>query len=198
MSPVSDRLTYANIKGQITTIDIANNSTSSTWQAPVWLSNLSYSPDGSSIAGVDLGNFTAYVYSLDGVMLTRYTWDQSTSPVLYGGYFSPDWTKIAWVARSTLQVMTIPDGKFKPSLDHQDAVSAFAWSPDSKIIATASAVVGGDRPTPLVYLWDAEANNLQKTITTENPIQSLSFSPDSTELAILDAKGVMMVFPVVQ
>lgn len=129
-------------------------------------------------------------------MQTQYVWDQTADPALYGAFINPDWTEIAWIARNTLQFMTIPEGELKSTLVQQDAIAATAWSPNSNLFATGSAIVVGNEPTPLVSVWEAHTNTLVKAFPITQSIQNISFSPDSSEIAVLDVKGVMRVFSI--
>ncbi len=164
------------------------------WSAPAWLSDLSYSPDGELLSGTDLANFSVYIFSLDGQLKQRLEWDHSVSPTLYGAFFSPDWKKIAWVTRSVVQVMEISTEKLTPIFGHQDAISAFAWSPDNRFIATSAASAAGDANTSHVYFWDLDLPGLARSLEMEAAVQSLAFSPDGKRLGILDVNGKLHIF----
>ena len=110
VQPGGDRMAAATLHGEITQLSTRAEESPLTWQAPAWLSNLSYSPDGARLGGVDLATFTVYIFSLDGIVQQKLEWTSSASSNLYGAYFSPDWSRIAWAARGAVQIIEIPSG----------------------------------------------------------------------------------------
>ena len=162
-----------------------------------WLANLSYSPDGSQIGGVDLANFTVHIF--DGTSaqeLRSLSWDGGASPDLYGAYFSPDWQRIAWVARGTVQLMDANNGANGALLSHEDFVSAVAWSPNGRLLATAAAATVNGELNPVVSLWDTRDGSLINRLVQINGIANFMFSLDGKELAILDNRGKLSVWVV--
>ena len=186
----------ATLQGEITQLSTGSEGSPLTWQAPAWLSNLSYSPDGARLGGVDLATFTVYIFSLDGIVQQKLEWTSSASPNLYGAFFSPDWSRIAWAARSAVQIMEIPSSEQGPLLNHEDYVSAVQWSPDSQVLATAAAQNTGGGSIPIVILWNPANGQILKTFVQQFAVQSLSFSPDSRKLAVMDVNGDLQVFSI--
>jgi WD40 repeat protein len=191
-----DRLAFATFDAQVSQIQDPANPVIENWNAPEWLSNLSFSPDGSHLAGVDLANFVIYVFSLDGKIEKTLEWTGSASANLYGAYISPDWKEVAWVAREAVQIMDMTTGGEGAILNHKDPVSAIAWTLNSEFLATASLSMNGDEIEPVIYIWDPSKDIPIKTLPQMAPIQSLTFSPDGQDLAVLDTKGEVRVFDI--
>ncbi len=198
-APSGNQLASASYENQLKVWDTSNGQISKTWDLPYWLSDISYSPDGTQISGVDLPNFTVHILdAASGNEVKSLTWNESASPVLYGAYFSPDWKTIAWVARGTVQLMSVESGKLGPLLSHEDAVNALAWSPDSTLIATASAATVNGNFVPVVELWSADTGKTLNTLVLSDPALQISFSPDGKTLATLDSAGTVQFWAVKQ
>jgi WD40 repeat protein len=196
-APSGKQLASASYENQLMVWDASTGQISKNWELPYWLSNLSYSPDGTQIGGVDLPNFTVHILDAStGKQIKSLTWNQSTSPALYGAYFSPDWKTIAWVARGTVQLMSVDNGKLGPALNHEDAVNTLAWSPDSSLLATASAATVNGNFVPVVELWSVGSGKTLKTLVLSNPAIQVSFSPDGKSLATLDSTGALQFWAV--
>jgi WD40 repeat protein len=196
-APSGDQLASASYENQLTVWDAATGQVSKNWELPYWLSDLSYSPDGTQIGGVDLPNFTVHILDAStGKEVKSLTWNQGTAPALYGAYFSPDWKTIAWVARGTVQLMSVESGKLGPALNHEDAVNTLAWSPDSSLLATASAATVNGNFVPVVELWSISSGKTLNTLVLANPAIQVSFSPDGKNLATLDSTGTLQFWAV--
>jgi WD40 repeat protein len=196
-APSGRQLASANYENQLKVWDTSSGKISKNWDLPYWLSDLSYSPDGAQIGGVDLPNFTVHILDAStGNEIKSLTWSESASPVLYGAYFSPDWKTIAWVARGTVQLMSVESGRLGPMLSHEDAVNALAWSPDSTLLATASAATVDGNFVPVVELWSADSGKTLNTLVLSNPAIQVAFSPDGKRLATLDSTGTLQFWAV--
>jgi WD40 repeat protein len=198
-APSGSQLASASYENQLRIWDTSNGQISKTWDLPYWLSDISYSPDGSQIGGVDLPNFIVHILdATTGDEIKSLTWSESASPVLYGAYFSPDWKTIAWVARGTVQLMSVESGNLGPLLSHEDAVNALAWSPDSTLLATASAATVNGNFVPVVELWSLDTGKTLNTLVLSEPALQISFSPDGKTLATLDSAGTVQFWAVKQ
>ena len=152
-SPDGDQLAFATLDGGIVGLDANSQVESFTWKAPAWLSNLSISPDGTRLGGVDLANFLVYIYDLDGSIQKTMEWSEHASPALYSANFSPDWRSIAWVARGTVQLMSVDTGELGSQISHEDFVISCVWSPDSRRLATAAPVYNEGQLKMGVFVW---------------------------------------------
>jgi len=175
------------------------------WDLPYWVANLSFSPDGSRLAGVDLQTFTIHIWHLDQVPLDTpapldrplgsppgediLVWNPESIPALSQVVFSPDWSQVAWVARNTVQLMQVASGELGPAFQHEDFVNGISWSPDGSLLASAAAGTINDQFSPVAEFWDPQAGELVNTQALSEPVGSLGFSPDGSLLAILDAQG---------
>jgi WD40 repeat protein len=196
-SPDRSILAAATYQNQLVFWDTSNGQQISSQGIAYWLSNLSYSPDGSLLAGVDLPNFAVHIY--DAVTLEEQrtlTWTESASPALYGAFFSPDWKTLAWVARGTVQLMDVATQALGPTLSHEDFVNDAAWSPDGSLISTAAAGTVNGSFSPVVFVWDAQTGELITPLVQPEVVLSIAFSPDGRELASLIAGGNLQLWAV--
>lgn len=197
MSPAGDKLAYATFKGDVTTQPLGTNNNPQTWRSPTWLANLVYSADGRQLTGVDLAGFTIYFSdSSSGEILKTLVWSDSVTPGLTGADLSPDWRQIAWVTQSVVQLMSVDDGNLGPTLSHQYVVSDIAWSLDSRLLATTSAVLVNDELEPAVMIWDPKSGSLLNSLIQPAPVQSIAFSPDGYMLAVLNSDGNLRTWSV--
>jgi hypothetical protein len=85
-----------------------NSPSAQNWSLPTWLANLSFSPDGSQLAGADLANFSIYFLNVaTGDVVHKLEWLDSVTPALYGVQLSPDWRYAAWVSQNVIQIMAV-------------------------------------------------------------------------------------------
>lgn len=167
------------------------------WDTPSWLVELSFSPDGGKIAGVDLEGFSIFLYKVaTGEEVQKIRWSESASAVLYDALLSPDWSKIAWVSRGIVQIASVSDGAVGPLLTHEDYISDVAWAPNSQVLATAAAAIVDGQFSPVVQLWDVQTGKLLKTMVQQAGVIELEFSPDGYELAILLSDGVLQIWAI--
>lgn len=199
ISPQGDSLAYSTYDSALRVSTADEDPGPQVWQAPSWLANLSYSPDGGSLGGADLPNFMVYIFDAQtGEVERNLQWSESDSPALYGAFFAPDWQNLAWVARGTVQLMDVGGGTTGPMLNHEDSVSVIAWSPDSRLLATAAAGTVESEFAPIVIIWEVSSGQAVNTLVQKASVQSLSFSPDGGVLAILDSGGQLQMWAVEQ
>ncbi len=201
LSPAGDRLAYVTFDKTLVRqpVDAAARAQAAPLKLPAWLTNLAYSPDGAQLAGADLQNFRVYfIDAQSGQTLRSLDWPNSPAAALYGAYLSPDWSRVAWVAQGAVQVMDAASGAPGPLLGHADTVSALAWSPDGRLLATASAVNDRGSLSPALILWDPTSGRQAAVLRPAGPALALSFSPDGASLAALGADGALQVWRVAQ
>ncbi len=194
LNPNKKDLAYSTLKGEIFLWGSDSRSITRNWQQNAWLSDLSFSPDGQYLAGVDLSSFTATIYTQDGQVFKQLEWTEAVNPSLFGAFFSPDWKKLAWVSQSVVQMMDVTTGKNTVLLSHEDAVGAVAWAPNSSLIATSSTINQGGDIIPIVLIWDSNTGKQIHTYPQTSPVQSITFAPDNLSLAVLDVTGQLHVW----
>jgi WD40 repeat protein len=194
LNPNKRELAYSTLKGEVLLWSSESQRIIQKWQQNVWLNDLSFSPDGQYLAGVDLSNFTATIYAQDGQVIKQLGWTEAVNPSLFGAFFSLDWKKLAWVSQSVVQFMDVATGKTTVLLSHEDAVGAIAWALDSRLFATSSTITQGGDITAAVLVWDSDNGKLLHTFPQTSPVQSIAFSPDNLSLAVLDVAGQLHVW----
>lgn len=195
LTPAGDLMAYATFDSQIIVQKPGEVQGAQSWTMPGWLTNLSYSADGSQLAGTDLANFTIYFQNANtGEILRKLEWLDSATAALTGVYLSPDWRQAAWIAQGAVQLMDGRDGKLGPLLLHQDSVRAVAWSTDGRLLATAAAATVNDELQPVVQIWNASDGELLNTLVQPEAVQSLAFSPDGRQLAVLNTNGSLQTW----
>jgi WD40 repeat protein len=191
------RLAYTTFGGEVTALNLDDASDKQTWYMLDWLAGLAYSPDGSQLAGVDPANFTVYFMDASsGETLKTLSWQSSVTPGLTSAELSPDWSRIAWVTQGVVQLMNVDNGTLGPLLSHQYVVNDIAWSPDSRLLASASAVLVNDVLQPAVMIWDSKSGSLLNSLVQTAPVQSIAFSPDGRVLAVLNSDGNLQTWSV--
>ena len=197
LSSSGDKVAYITFNGTTVVQQLGHTQGAASWTLPTWLANLSFSPDGSQLAGADLENFTIYFVNTDsGEVMHKLEWLDSATPALYGVYLAPDWGQVAWVAQNAVQIMDTDDGSIGPLLMHQDVVRSVSWSPDGRLLATGAATFVADKLEPAVMIWDAGSGELLNTLVQQVAVQSVAFSPDGRQLAVLDTNGDLQTWSV--
>ncbi|KAK6516326.1 hypothetical protein TWF506_006235 [Arthrobotrys conoides] len=153
---------------------------------------LSFSPNGEFLAltfiGI-VGLFSAATGKFTG-SFRRY------SSIIRSMSFSPDSKSLACGLEDTVvRLWNIDDGIPERTLGgHQSAASVIVFSPDSKIVATASGLT---RPTYLkttvsIRLWDVATGNLLQTLVGYNcRANTMAFSPDGDIFLLAAGDGIV-------
>jgi WD40 repeat protein len=99
LSSDGDTVAYGTFDGRAVVQKTGNSPSAQNWSLPTWLANLSFSPDGSQLAGEDLANFSIYFLNVaTGDVVHKLEWLDSATPALLV-QLSPDWRYIAWVSQ---------------------------------------------------------------------------------------------------
>lgn len=168
----------------ISLVDLsAGNSVALTISPDFLVGNATFSPDGATLAVSEVDEWKVVLYSTsDGSVINTLTGFETAAPIYNAGFTqSPQW--IVWHARATLQLQETVDGKFGPTLDHQDFVTAYAMTRDGSMLAS-NVTTAGVNPVPAVTLWDAAGGNVLKTYELTEPALCIDFSPNGTLLAL--------------
>ena len=196
-APDSKTLAVSTLDQMLTLWRLPDRQSQLTWQTPAWVTNISFSPDGSQIAGVDLAGFRVYIWDAAlGQEIRQIHWDDGVNPALYGVHFSPDWRWIAWVTRAAVQLVDVNTQELGPLFVHDDFVSSVAWGPYSQLLATAAASQMNGELFPVVQIWDIQTGNLLNTLVQSESVLDMQFSPDGHDLAILTSSGLLQVWTV--
>lgn len=195
LAPAGDLLAAAGFDNGLSLWDTTSGDPAQTWDLPSFLANLAFSPDGSRLAGIDPQSFSAHIFDLETrEEVHSLTWEGHASPVLYGAFFSPDWTRLAWVARGTVQLVDAETGEPGPSMQHEDFVSDLAWSPDGALIVTLAAGEFEGSFSPLILIWDAATGEPAHIIPLVDFPISVEFSPAGDSLAVLLNTGEIQLW----
>jgi WD40 repeat protein/ABC-type dipeptide/oligopeptide/nickel transport system ATPase component len=142
------------------------------------IKNIRFSPDGKLI-GTASWDGTVKIWTVDGKLLRNFT--EHKRPV-NGLAFSPDSKAIALGGYgdengNNLWMLWDINGKARTILGHSDQIYRLAFSPNGKIVATAS----WDRS---IKLWNAVDGKLIRTLDGKHNswILGLNFSPDGKML----------------
>ncbi|MBW4491581.1 MAG: PD40 domain-containing protein [Oscillatoria princeps RMCB-10] len=158
-----------------------------------FVDTVSFSPDGQKI--VTSGGGGIKLWSRDGTLLKTFDFDSSSITTVYTTVykvsFSPDGKMVAagvvtsslneadpWNTANSIHAVQLwsIDGKLLKTIKgHRNYVVSVRFSPDGKIIASASA-------DKTVKLWSLDGR-LLRTLQHSNGVKDVSFSPDGQTIA---------------
>lgn len=148
-----------------------------------------FTPDGTFVAAGCNDSQIRLFSGLTGKLVTTLDLDpvdHNRTTDVQAVAFSPDGRSLLSPGiENTVLVWNVADRKPRMKLKgHDRTVTALAWSPDGRLLATGSR----NSPrgaTSQIFLWDAHTGQMQREISDlEVPVTVLAFSPDSTTLAI--------------
>lgn len=153
--------------------------------------SLDFSPDGLMLATADPGARAVRLWSVEagGLAATLpLPAGESGTPVVG---FSPDGHTLAVRGENVVYLYDAATRRLRAALrGHRSTVYAFAFSPDSRALATASA-------DGTAKLWDVGAGSLRATLVGhEWRVNRVAFSPDGRRLATADRGGVVKLWEV--
>ncbi len=145
-------------------------------------SEIAFMPDGRT--GISRHFFSIAMWDLSDYVQRPAPWGVSRSD--FGLItVSPDGKRIA---AATTNLIDLWNGKTYnkdgPLISIVGNCTALAFSPDSKILATAERIIIDGKTKFVLRFWDAEEREQKKTIDLEAPALGLSFSPDGQFLAV--------------
>ncbi len=120
-----------------------------------------------------------------GVVCLRYSPDEKTVALV-------TWEIKDWVINSTAQLRDPVTGELKQSLDETTVNRALgehfhlrqvAYSRDGKLVAATLDGLRGPKRYGEVKVWDAQGQELKRSLTHDNDIVSVAFTPDGKRLA---------------
>jgi WD40 repeat protein len=101
----------------------------------------------------------------------------ATTTLVIALTYCPDGKTVAWGGLGGITVLDVREKKERPLGDRKAVISALAYSPDGKMLASASE-------DHSIKLWDAATGKLKATFKGHtDTVASLAFSPDHKTLA---------------
>ena len=148
-----------------------------------------YSHDGSKLASWGHGGSVQLWDAITGQH--RHTIEGTSNSYCFA--FSPDGSTIAYSIRAMPEISNkvhLWDGttsKHKKTLTgHKHGVESIIWAPNGKTIASLSKPNGWSPGSSKIdiQLWDAETGNLKHTLTYDEYVSLVTYSPDGKTLAV--------------
>lgn len=146
--------------------------------------SLAFSPDGLTLATSDPGARAVRVWSVPrGELVATLPLPAGESGTTVVG-FSPDGRTLAVRGENVVYLYDAATRRLRATLrGHRSTVYQFAFSPDSRTLATASA-------DGTAKLWDVVAGSLRATLAGhEKRVNKVVFAPDGRRLATADRGG---------
>jgi hypothetical protein len=196
-SSSGNHLAFSSTAKDIQVYDINGRSKIRQWSVPEWMTNITYSPDGSEIAAASLSNFTLYLFNSDTGEINRtIEYRDSIYSNLYGVYISPTWRNIAWVSKNEIQIMDMDTEDIGSLMIHEDFVSVTVWSPNGKYISSSSISETNGELKPTVLIWNISDGSVHKEIVQKSSIQNITFSSDGSQIAVFDFEGNINIWDI--
>jgi WD40 repeat protein len=139
--------------------------------------NVAFTPDGRTLAVVDIEADGDQVRVLDAATGRTQRTIKPRTQILSALAFSPDGGILATVngSRGSVKMWDARTGRLQNSFRAEGEVASLAFSPDARTLAAS-----GPRG---VQLWDLATNQNRLTLRTRSP-EAVAFSPDGRTLAI--------------
>jgi WD40 repeat protein/DNA-binding SARP family transcriptional activator len=149
-----------------------------------------FSPDGNQAALLASDASFTVLDLVQGAQVISFPIDEESQMSFA---LSPDWTRLATVVSSTVQIWDATSGlKLLELPEYSQGVTAFRFSPDSQYLAVA---VGEDYPD--IHLLDANTyQEIASWPAHAKWINDLAFNPDGTRLATSSGDMTVKVWQV--
>ncbi|MEI7643501.1 MAG: serine/threonine protein kinase [Chloroflexales bacterium] len=161
--------------------------------APYWLTGLTYSPDGKTIA---VGAVSASVYVLDAASggLQRELKGHRDWVVIHGLSYSPDGRTLASASLDgTVRLWSPLTGTERATLaQHGLRLLGLSWAPDSQRLVVASDFAG------TLTVWNTQSRQTERTVMlAQGMVTALAYSDSGSILGSGGASGTVRlhIFP---
>jgi WD40 repeat protein len=131
-----------------------------------------FSPDGRALIVWSWVSSSVVLCNLEGRRVHRFRF---TGLAVRQPVFSPDSSRVAVPVDRSPRVIDVVTGQMRPLTGHRDWAYEVAWSPDSKVLASASS----DRT---IRLWDPDTGRARVLRGHSRSVDSVAFSPDGATL----------------
>ena len=158
-----------------------------TTSAPYWLTGLTYSPDGSTIA---VGSVSASVYVLDAATgsIQRELNGHQDWVVIRGLSYSPDGRTLASASLDgTVRLWSPLTGTERATLTERGMrLLGLSWAPDSQRLVSASDAAGS------LTIWNVQTRKVERTVLlTQGIVTALAYSDTGKILGTGGASGTV-------
>lgn len=155
------------------------------------INNVTFSPDGQYFSIASGETWSVTIYHLDGTEVKTLTGFGTAAPVYDAGFYGNS-SLILWHARAIADLQDLESGAMGSEARSEDFLSAYEISPNSQLLATSAGKTFNGNFTPAVTLWEVTTGNALGDLVLEQTANGLSFSPDSSLLAVTSGNEVQV------
>lgn len=178
-SPDGTRLAVVGRQGAVHVLNLSTGAQRTATQpgSGSLVRKVAFTPDGRTLAVVDIGADGDQVRLLDAATGRSQRTIKLNGQILSAFAFSPDGHTLATVSggRGSVKIWDVRTGRLQDSFRVEGEVASLAFSPDARTLAA-----GGARG---VQLWDLATGLNRLTLPARSP-EAVAFSPDGRTLAI--------------